>query len=183
MLKVFKEWFRCNFCQHLIILILLLPPYYFIIITNYYTHLINLSIFRITIKCCQHEIQGQLNTNVNTIFFNTETIPYHLDMQLYHLTLKMMNPTEAKLLRPQLKRLYQVLEPGFADLTWNALGIADFVKVCTAAINNFRNVINQVGVFFGPKKGIFNFFRKCLNWQCKILWWLLQNFYIHSYFG
>jgi hypothetical protein len=68
----------------------------------------------------------------------------HLDMQLYHSTLKIMNPTDAKLLRPRLNKLYHVLDPGFADLTWNALGISDFVKMCTAAINEFRNVINQV---------------------------------------
>jgi hypothetical protein len=56
----------------------------------------------------------------------------------------MMNATEARLLRSRLNKLYHVLDPGLSDLTWNALGIADFVKNSTIAINEFRNVVAQV---------------------------------------
>ncbi|XP_073386148.1 dynein-1-alpha heavy chain, flagellar inner arm I1 complex isoform X3 [Physcomitrium patens] len=65
-------------------------------------------------------------------------------VQIYHSTLSMMSPTEAMLLKPQLNLLYHVLDPGFAYLTWNALGIASFVHMCISAINEFRNVVHQV---------------------------------------
>jgi hypothetical protein len=65
-------------------------------------------------------------------------------LQYYYATLAMMMPTESKLLKSWLTKLQKVLDPGFADLTWNALGIPDFVKNCTTAINDLRSLISQV---------------------------------------
>ena len=177
MLKVLKEWCRCNFWEHtfsksnvqtsqffliLMLVTFLFPSLWIIIIQSdypttqisqqyeFFTPFSNLFlIFPMLLYAIRHKNQCQTLSVFKwpkcQYIFWTFFEWYYVDLQLYHLTLKMMSPSEAKLLRPRLNRLYHVLDPGFADLTWNALGIADFVKMCTSAINEFRNVINQVG--------------------------------------
>ncbi|KAL2608323.1 hypothetical protein R1flu_026896 [Riccia fluitans] len=73
---------------------------------------------------------------------NVDSLQNMLDH--YQSVMNLMTPIEAKLLGPRIKKLQHVLDPGFLNLNWNALGIPDFVSNCTKSINTFKALISQV---------------------------------------
>jgi dynein heavy chain len=65
-------------------------------------------------------------------------------MQQYYKAMGILTPIESKLLALHVKKLQQVLDPGFSHFNWNSLGILDFLTVCMKAINEFKSLVNQV---------------------------------------
>nr|AML30863.1 axonemal inner arm dynein heavy chain 7 [Marsilea vestita] len=65
-------------------------------------------------------------------------------LQQYQKATGVLTAVESKLLAYHIKRLQQVLDPGFSHLNWNSLGIPDFVAFCIKAINEFKSLVNQV---------------------------------------
>lgn len=58
--------------------------------------------------------------------------------------LQQLNEVERGLLRSHLAKLDDSLTPGLSALNWYSLGIMEFIKTCTNAINQFNSIVSQV---------------------------------------
>ncbi|KAK4813186.1 hypothetical protein QYF61_014017 [Mycteria americana] len=62
----------------------------------------------------------------------------------YHKLMGTLNEAETKLLDDHIQELWKVFKPGHRRLTWNSLGIGDFIVRCTQAIRKFESLVHQI---------------------------------------
>ncbi|NXJ42346.1 DYH10 protein, partial [Ciconia maguari] len=62
----------------------------------------------------------------------------------YHKLMGTLNEAETKLLDDHIQELWRVFKSGHRRLTWNSLGIGDFIVRCTQAIRKFESLVHQI---------------------------------------
>ncbi|XP_009082982.1 PREDICTED: dynein heavy chain 10, axonemal, partial [Acanthisitta chloris] len=62
----------------------------------------------------------------------------------YHKLMETLSEAETELLDDSLQELWRIFKSGHRRLTWNSLGIGDFIIQCTQAIGKFESLVHQV---------------------------------------
>ncbi|NXV97678.1 DYH10 protein, partial [Calonectris borealis] len=62
----------------------------------------------------------------------------------YHKLMGTLNEAETKLLDDHIQELWRVFKSGHRRLSWNSLGIGDFIVRCTQAIRKFESLVHQI---------------------------------------
>ncbi|NWU75337.1 DYH10 protein, partial [Onychorhynchus coronatus] len=62
----------------------------------------------------------------------------------YHKLMETLNEAETKLLDDYIQELWRILKPGHKRLTWNSLGIGEFIFQCTQAIVKLESLVQQI---------------------------------------
>ncbi|NXP47120.1 DYH10 protein, partial [Heliornis fulica] len=62
----------------------------------------------------------------------------------YHKMMGMLNEAEAKLLDDSIQELRRMFKLGHRRLSWNSLGIGDFIVRCTEAIKKFESLVHRI---------------------------------------
>ncbi|NXW05009.1 DYH10 protein, partial [Fregetta grallaria] len=62
----------------------------------------------------------------------------------YHKLMEILNEAETKLLDDHIQELWRVFKSGHRRLSWNSLGIGDFIVRCTQAIRKFESLVHQI---------------------------------------
>ncbi|NWW73281.1 DYH10 protein, partial [Climacteris rufus] len=62
----------------------------------------------------------------------------------YHKLMETVSEAEAKLLDDYIQELWRILKSGHKRLTWNSLGIGEFIHQCTQAIGKFEVLVHQI---------------------------------------
>ncbi|NXE97071.1 DYH10 protein, partial [Menura novaehollandiae] len=62
----------------------------------------------------------------------------------YHKIMETVNEAETKLLDDYIQELWRILKSGHKRLTWNSLGIGEFIVQCTQAIGKFELLVHQI---------------------------------------
>ncbi|NXM08607.1 DYH10 protein, partial [Tyrannus savana] len=62
----------------------------------------------------------------------------------YHKLMETLNEAETKLLDDYIQELWRVLKSGHKRLTWNSLGIGEFIFQCTQAIEKVESLVHQI---------------------------------------
>ncbi|NWV05799.1 DYH10 protein, partial [Ptilonorhynchus violaceus] len=62
----------------------------------------------------------------------------------YHKLMETVNEAETKLLDNYIQELWRILKSGHKRLTWNSLGIGEFIVQCTQAIGKFELLVHQI---------------------------------------
>ncbi|NWH44183.1 DYH10 protein, partial [Fregata magnificens] len=62
----------------------------------------------------------------------------------YHELMGTLNEAETKLLDDHIQELWRVFKSGHRRLSWNSLGVGDFIVRCTQAIRKFESLVHQI---------------------------------------
>ncbi|NXK32667.1 DYH10 protein, partial [Piprites chloris] len=62
----------------------------------------------------------------------------------YHKLMETLNEAETKLLDDYIQELWRILKSGHKRLTWNSLGIGEFIFQCTQAIGKLESLVHQI---------------------------------------
>ncbi|NXF47620.1 DYH10 protein, partial [Oceanites oceanicus] len=62
----------------------------------------------------------------------------------YHKLMGTLNEAETKLLDDHIQELWRVFKSGHRRLSWNSLGIGDFIVRCTQATRKFESLVHQI---------------------------------------
>ncbi|NXF83053.1 DYH10 protein, partial [Sclerurus mexicanus] len=62
----------------------------------------------------------------------------------YHTLMETLNEAETKLLRDYIQELLRIFKSGHKRLTWNSLGIGEFIVQCTQAIGKLESLVHQI---------------------------------------
>ncbi|NXQ89466.1 DYH10 protein, partial [Nyctibius grandis] len=62
----------------------------------------------------------------------------------YHKLMGTLNEAETKLLDDHIQELWKVFKPGHRRLSWNSLGVGDFIVRCTQAVRKFELLVHQI---------------------------------------
>ncbi|NXV80428.1 DYH10 protein, partial [Atlantisia rogersi] len=62
----------------------------------------------------------------------------------YHKLMGTLNEAETKLLDDYIQELRKVFKSGHKRLSWNSLGVGDFIVQCTQAIKKFESLVHQI---------------------------------------
>ncbi|NXL28176.1 DYH10 protein, partial [Glaucidium brasilianum] len=62
----------------------------------------------------------------------------------YHKLMGTLNEAETKILDDHIQELWRVFKSGHRRLSWNSLGIGDFIIRCTEAIRKFESLVRQI---------------------------------------
>ncbi|XP_064322361.1 dynein axonemal heavy chain 10 [Phalacrocorax carbo] len=62
----------------------------------------------------------------------------------YHKLMATLNEAETELLDDHIQELWRLFKSGHRRLSWNSLGIGDFIVRCTQAIRKFESLVHQI---------------------------------------
>ncbi|NXY22177.1 DYH10 protein, partial [Atrichornis clamosus] len=62
----------------------------------------------------------------------------------YHKVMETVNEAETKLLDDSIQELWRILKAGHKRLTWNSLGIGEFIVQCTQTVGKFELLVHQI---------------------------------------
>ncbi|NXC37460.1 DYH10 protein, partial [Campylorhamphus procurvoides] len=62
----------------------------------------------------------------------------------YHNLMETLNEAETKLLHDYIQELLRIFKSGHKRLTWNSLGIGEFIVQCTQAIGKLESLVHQI---------------------------------------
>ncbi|NWU97712.1 DYH10 protein, partial [Upupa epops] len=65
-------------------------------------------------------------------------------LNCYHKLMGTLNEAETKLLDDHIQGLWRIFQPGHKRLTWDSLGVGDFIMRCTPAVRSFEWLVQQV---------------------------------------